>query len=113
MFRPHNRIFLRGQASRTERKKTKKEKGKERSRHSVDAGDLAEGNKNKTSLEGFHGLLTAQRNSTRDFSPRLLLPKTPPVFPISVSLHAFVHLRFLTRRRGLTRLRVNVNFLTE
>lgn len=114
MFRPHNRIFLQGQASRTERKKKKKEeKEKERSRHSVDAGDLAEGNKNKTSLEGFHGLLTAQRNSTRDFSPRLLLPKTPPVFPISVSFHAFVHLRFLTRQRGLTRLRVNVNFLTE
>ena len=72
MFRPHNRIFLRGQALRTEkRKKEKKKKKKEtkkRSRHSVDAGDLAEGNKNKTSLAGFHGLLTAQRNSTRDFS---------------------------------------------
>lgn len=51
-----------------ELKKEKKKETKKRSRHSVDAGDLAEGNKNKTSLAGFHGLLTAQRNSTRDFS---------------------------------------------
>ena len=93
MFRPHNRILLRGQASRIEKKKKrekekekktkrkKKRRGREKKErekkkekgmllaYSVDAGDLAEGNKNKTSLAGFHDLLTAQRNSTRDFSP--------------------------------------------
>lgn len=56
-----------------EKKGNEKKKEKKRSRHSVDAGDLAEGNKNKTSLAGFHGLLTAQRNSTRDFFQQSLL----------------------------------------
>lgn len=79
MFRPHNRIFLWslvvGRAEDGPRRGGGEEK-KERESVGRRKGEMALGekwerrrNKNKTEVGGFHGLLTAERNSKRGYPP--------------------------------------------
>ena len=135
MFRPHNRILLRGQASRIEKKKKRKGKEKEkkrRGRRREEGGEkkrkreecswrtpwmlaiLRKGTKIKQASPDFT-IFSRPREILRATSlPRLLLHGQPSLRAPSFSFILRVRFSsFSVPRRGLTKLRINVNFLTE
>lgn len=71
MFRPHNRIFLWESRAEKERKERRRMVESRKEREAWPEGkEVGEkrGNKNKTKPGGFHGLLTAERNSKRGYT---------------------------------------------
>lgn len=113
MFRPHNRIFLRGQALRTEKRKKKKETEKRKRKNAPGTLWMLAISRKETKIKQACRISRSSHGPEK-FHARLLLSAIP--LSVYFLLYFLFHLHspsFLVSRRALTRLWVNVNFLIE